>query len=343
MYWGQVTAAFAVAVTAAAVVFFAGLSTVVAAAVAIVGYALVRWSLAWVFRVRHWLARGTRDVHHRGCPNCHARRHRLSGDWILTCRACGWRPGWPVLRWFTRSVPARQFRKTVVGPHLVAVVFAVALLGGTTAGVSLDAAVPADGIEPGMLADETAGPAAGAVTATDRPTPTPTATPVPDDDGDRIDDTLVRQVFLSYLNAERSSRGLGNLTMRPELTVMGEAQAANMATHEYVGHVQPDGTTIRDRYEARGLLPECRLEQRGTDRYYPGAENAAQTWINRSVRTDDGLDYIGDEYDLGEELFEMWLNSPSHREAMLVYSADEMGLGIEVTASGKVYAALELC
>jgi uncharacterized protein YkwD len=343
MYWGQVTAAFAVAVGATLVVIFAGFSTVVAAAVAVVAYALVRWSLAWVFRVRHWLARGTRGAHHRECPNCHARRHRLSGDWILTCRACGWRPGWPVLRWFTRSVPARQFRKTVVGPHLVAVVFAVALLGGTAAGVSLDAAVPADGIEPGMLADETAGPAAGAVTPTDRPTPTPTATPVPDDDGDGVDDTLVRQVFLSYLNAERSSRGLGNLTMRAELTLMGEGQAADMAEHDYVGHVQPDGTTIRDRYEARALLPECRLEQRGTDRYYPGAENAAQTWINRSVRTDDGLDYIGDEYDLGEELFEMWINSPPHREAMLVSSADEMGLGIEVTASGKVYAALELC
>jgi uncharacterized protein YkwD len=181
------------------------------------------------------------------------------------------------------------------------------------------------------------------VTATDRPTPTPTATPVPDDDGDRIDDRLVRRVFLSYLNAERSSRGLGNLTVRPELTAMGETQAANMAKHDYVGHVQPDGTTIRDRYEARGLLPECRLEQRGTDRYYPGAENAAQTWFNRSVRTDDGLDFIGDEYDLGEELFEMWINSPPHREAMLLSSADEMGLGLEVTANGKVYAALELC
>jgi uncharacterized protein YkwD len=342
MYWGQVGAALLVAVGAALVALLAGFSAVVATAVGVLVYALVRSTLAWVFRVRHWLARGTRDVHYRECPNCRARRHRLRGDWILTCRACGWRPGLPLLRWVTRSVPARQFRATVVGPHLVAAVFALAVLGGTAAGVSLDAAVPAGGIEPGMLAEGT-GPAAGAVTATDRPTPTPTATPVPDDDGDRVDDALVRQVFLSYLNAERSSRGLGTLTLRPELTLMGETQARNMATHEYVGHVQPDGTTIRDRYEARGLLPECRLEQRGTDRYYPGAENAAQTWFNRSVRTDDGLDYIGNESDLGEELFEMWLNSPSHREAMLVSSADEMGLGLTVTDEGKVYAALELC
>jgi uncharacterized protein YkwD len=39
----------------------------------------------------------------------------------------------------------------------------------------------------------------------------------------------------------------------------------------------------------------------------------------------------------------MWINSPPHREAMLVASADEMGLGLTVTAEGRVYAALELC
>ena len=344
MYWGQVAAALAVAIATAFALLPAEFSTIVAVAAAVVVYVVVRWSLAWIFRVRHWVERGTRGVHHQECPSCNARRHRLSGDWILTCRTCGWRPGWPALRWLTRSVPAGQLRKTVVGPHLVAVVLAGALLAGTAAGLSPEVVFPAGGIEPGMLADETAGPAAGALaTPTDRPTPTPTATPVPDDDGDRIDDTLVREVFQSYLNAERSSRGLGNLTLRPELTAMGNAQAANMAQHDYVGHVQPDGTGIQDRYEARGLLPECRLEQRGTDRYYPGAENAAQTWVGRSVQTDDGLDYIGDEYDLGEELFEMWMHSPPHREAMLVSSADEMGLGLNVTADGKVYAALELC
>jgi uncharacterized protein YkwD len=343
MYWGQVATALTVAVAAAFALLFASLSTVVAAATAVLVYVVVRWALAWVFRVRHWVERDTRGTYSRECPNCHARRHRLGGDWILTCRSCGWRPGPPAVRWLTRSVPARQLRKTVVGPHLVAVVLAGAVLAGAAAGLSPGVVLPAGGVEPGMLADETAGPVAGAVTPTDRPTPTPTATPVPDDDGDRINDTLVRGVFQSYLNAERASRGLENLTLRPELTAMGKAQAANMANHEYVGHVQPDGTDIRDRYEARGLLPECRLERRETDRYYPGAENAAQTWINRSVRTDDGLDYIGDEYDLGEELFEMWINSPPHREAMLVSAADEMGLGLNVTANGRVYAALELC
>lgn len=341
MYWGQVAAALAVAVGATCVLLLAGLSTVVAATAGLVVYAVVRSLLAWVFRVRHWVDRGTRGVSHVACPNCQARRHRQPGDWLLTCHTCGWRPGVPVARWFTRSVPARQFRKTVVGPHLVVGVLGIAILVGSATGITPDIAVPAEGIEPGMLAEGTV--AGAGVTPTDRPTPTPTATPVPDDDGDRINDTLVRDVFRSYLNAERASRGLGSLTLRPELTAMGESQAANMAEHGYVGHVQPDGTTIRDRYEARGLLPECRLDRRGTDRYYPGAENAAQTWIGRSVRTDDGVDYIGDERDLGEELFEMWINSPPHREAMLVASADEMGLGLTVTAEGRVYAALELC
>jgi uncharacterized protein YkwD len=37
------------------------------------------------------------------------------------------------------------------------------------------------------------------------------------------------------------------------------------------------------------------------------------------------------------------MNSPPHRKAMLVGSADEAGLGLYITDENKVYASLELC
>ena len=100
---------------------------------------------------------------------------------------------------------------------------------------------------------------------------------------------------------------------------------------------------MKDRYEKRGLLPECRLEMSGSDRYYLGAENAAGGWIGLEFTVDGETYYPTTEEELGEALVQIWMNSDPHRRAMLVPSADEMGLGVYIKDSGKVYAALELC
>lgn len=69
----------------------------------------------------------------------------------------------------------------------------------------------------------------------------------------------------------------------------------------------------------------------------------AQTYVGQEVQTTRGVVYIDSEAKLAENLFRQWMNSQGHREAMLVYSADEAGLGIYITPNGKVYASLELC
>lgn len=72
---------------------------------------LLRWLFATTGRVRYWKSRSNRH-YRKECPNCNGQRHRLHGDWILTCGQCGWRPGLPVLRWFQYSIPAIQFRRS---------------------------------------------------------------------------------------------------------------------------------------------------------------------------------------------------------------------------------------
>jgi len=304
----------------------------------------VRWFLAWVYRTRFWVRRGGRG-HRVECPNCHARRHRIGGDWLLQCKRCGWKAGLPVLRWFTRSVPARQLRRTVVGPKLVLVVIAVAVIAtGGVGAVTVPVDLPSTDA-PGAEAATPTPASAQSPAPTDPPTDRPTDTEINTGDSTPtpFNHTRVEQTFLELLNTERQSRDLQTLSIREELTEMGESHADNMAEHSYMGHVQPDGTTISDRYRERGLLPECRLPIKGTDRYYAGAENAAYTYLYTRISGSNPVDYINSEEDLGRHLFHMWMNSKPHREAMLVYSADEMGLGFEVTEDSKVYAALELC
>jgi len=153
---------------------------------------------------------------------------------------------------------------------------------------------------------------------------------------------LVERYFIIYLNQDRSDRGLQNVTERGILAKMGESHSENMVANDYFDHTQPDGTTIEDRYRERGLLPECRLDTKEGG-YYPGAENIAKTHVNVDVVTDDGdTVYLDSERDLAKHLVTMWMNSKGHREAMLVYSADEAGLGLAFD-NDAVYASLELC
>lgn len=156
--------------------------------------------------------------------------------------------------------------------------------------------------------------------------------------------TEVERHFIRLLSEERQDRGLNPVTHREILSDMGENHSRVMAEMGEIGHVEPDGDTIKDRYQQQGLLPECRLPIANSDRYYPGAENAASTWVRRDIELGNGsIVYINSESELAQRLFEQWMGSTPHREAMLVSSADEVGLGLHITTNNKVYASLELC
>jgi len=90
-----------------------GSSALVVGAGSVTTYYLVRWIWATFHRTRYWLPTGTKGTYSERCPNCRSGRHRMSGDWLLECKKCGWKPGLPVLRWLYRSVPAVQFRRSV--------------------------------------------------------------------------------------------------------------------------------------------------------------------------------------------------------------------------------------
>lgn len=128
MYWGQLAVAIAGGVAVVAWLQMRGHGAVVLIAGAVLAYLGIRWTIAWLARVRYWVRRGGRR--RARCPDCGQRIRRLGGDWIMTCRRCDWRAGWPLMRWFTRSVPARQLVRTVSGPSLLVAVVAGALLIG---------------------------------------------------------------------------------------------------------------------------------------------------------------------------------------------------------------------
>lgn len=161
---------------------------------------------------------------------------------------------------------------------------------------------------------------------------------------DDLDHRVVENKFVELLNEERQQRGLQTVTQWDVLTEMAEDHADNMREHDYIGHVQPDGTNIEDRFRSNGLMPECEIPT-GDGRYYPGAENAIGAFVNqRMERWDTGETIrISSEQELAEYFFDVWMDSDGHREAMLTPSVGRGGLGISINDDGEVYAALKMC
>jgi uncharacterized protein YkwD len=291
-------------------------------------YVILRWLFTVIGRTRHYLYRGGRSG--QSCSNCGGYITRQPSDWILTCHRCGWQEGIPVVRWVTRGVASSQFRRTISLRGVVVIGLCIFLIWTPV--------LPAIASMPLMS------PTASSSSPEAEPTASPTPSPTPGIENEGYDLAEVRRGFQQLLNEERQSRGMQSLDQRETLQSMGQSHAENMAVNDYLGHVQPDGDSIEDRYNQRGLLPECRLPISGTERYYPGAENAYQGYVDTEIRRDFAPDvYVSDEDDLVQVIFQSWMNSEPHREAMLVSSADEMGLGITITEGDKVFVALELC
>ena len=268
----------------------------------------------------------------RYCPSCGGRIWRLSDDKFLKCHRCNWTVSYPVLRWFTHPTWIKYYfhrlrnypASTIWSISKVAIVLFVA-------GVLLTGSVPIGGITESLesvAAGGSNGPSDDALVA----------------EGYDLNET--EDLFIQYLNKERSNRGLQNVSERTVLTEMGRAHSRDMAENGYFAHEEPDGDTIEDRYRQRSLLPECRLPIADTDRYYPGAENIAKTHVGEEVIADwaEGGSYtVDNERELAKALVQTWMHSQEHREAMLVNSADQAGLGVYITDDGAVYASLELC
>lgn len=248
--------------------------------------------------------------YHGSCPNCgeYISQHHL--DRVSRCSNCRWRPGLPILRLITHWPNYRQIRKniTTVFWSAIKITLVIGLLIGS-------ASILTGGYKDANSVDDLID--------------SPGEETYPYDSS--FNNSAVEAEFIRLLNDERTNRSLQPVTQREQLTQMGIAHSKDMAKNEYVGHVEPDGDTIADRYQSRGLLPECRLPT-ADGSYYMGAENA--------YRVENS--YSDEDAELAKEMFESWMGSAGHRKAMLVYTADEAGLGIAIEGD-TIYASLELC
>jgi uncharacterized protein YkwD len=108
-----------------------------------------------------------------------------------------------------------------------------------------------------------------------------------------VQDDVVR-----LTNAERQKAGCAPLTVVAELNQAAQSHSQDMATHNFVGHIGSDGSTVTDRLERAGYVG-----------WWEVAENVAAGQPT------------------AEAAVAWWMNSPGHRANILNCRLKDIGVG----------------
>jgi len=134
------------------------------------------------------------------------------------------------------------------------------------------------------------------------------------------------------VNEERSDRDLFALEWNDEVHRVADAHSRDMIERDFFAHENPDGESALQRYERRGVAG-CRR----------AGENIAQTWWERRVQTDDGVERYTSEAELAAAIVEGWMNSEGHRANILRSSWRSQAIGVEVASDDTVLATQNFC
>ena len=107
--------------------------------------------------------------------------------------------------------------------------------------------------------------------------------------------------FLSHLNAERKARGLPALKMNAALDKAAQGHACDNADRKSISHVSGNGANLQKRLKRAGY------------RYSTASENTGRGFAS------------------GARAFEWWMNSPHHRDNMLMSGIKDIGIGVAVS------------
>jgi uncharacterized protein YkwD len=108
---------------------------------------------------------------------------------------------------------------------------------------------------------------------------------------------------IAHLNAERKARGLSALRLSPALDKAAQALACDNAKRRSISHVSSDGSHLQHRLRRVGYA------------YRTAAENTGRGFAT------------------GKRAVEWWMNSPHHKDNILMSGIRDVGVGIAMSAA----------
>jgi uncharacterized protein YkwD len=113
--------------------------------------------------------------------------------------------------------------------------------------------------------------------------------------------SAMQQELLSHLNAERKARGLPTLVLSAKLDKAAQGHACDNAKRKSISHTSSDGGTLKTRLRKAGYA------------FRTAAENTGRGFAS------------------GARAVQWWMNSPKHKDNILLRKAREVGVGIAVS------------
>jgi uncharacterized protein YkwD len=144
------------------------------------------------------------------------------------------------------------------------------------------------------------------------------------------------------VNGERKKHGLSPLAWNEALSGIACKHSSDMAKKGYFSHVSPVGHDFSYRYKQEGY--QCEVRGQGNV-YYTGAENIFQNNLFDRVMISNGVrHYEWNSVDrIAETTVDGWMKSPGHRKNILMPYWVSEGIGVSISADGKVYITQNFC
>ena len=152
-----------------------------------------------------------------------------------------------------------------------------------------------------------------------------------------LNDSLIERQVLRQVNEEREAHGLRGLREYDSLSGVSRNHSRNMSETGYVRHVTPSGGNI-SRYSET-------CESLAGFGKFTYSENIAQTWHGKKVVSPDRNGTVSPrtEEEVGRNVVNIWMNSSSHRKALLGDDWRSTGVGVVSNESGAVFATQSFC
>jgi uncharacterized protein YkwD len=143
------------------------------------------------------------------------------------------------------------------------------------------------------------------------------AAPAPSSTTQDSSEAAAALTALALINQSRSERGLAPLTMDDGLTRVAQAHAQDMATRNFMAHVNPDGLQPWDRVKAAGI---------------------SYTLMDENLSLSQGYSSLTDALTASHQaMMAETTSGNNHRATILNARLTKVGIGIATAPGGKVY------
>ncbi|MCX2819515.1 CAP domain-containing protein [Haladaptatus sp. F3-133] len=154
---------------------------------------------------------------------------------------------------------------------------------------------------------------------------------------EEINRSRIEERILRLVNRERGSRDVRVVEENAGLSSVSRNHSLNMSESGYVSHVDLSGVGVVRYSDTCQSLPGV-----GNFSY---SENIARSWVGKKVVSPDrnSTVFVRTGEGVARNIVNIWMNSSSHRKALLDDEWRSTGVGVVSNESGAVFATQSFC